>query len=250
MFVSEISLYIGRKLSFEENDLKSREKAIYGKVPTELLSFYMESMDKLKINPNFYKEFDVSEKAFKQFLKTRKKTSKSCLENSKTLNCEAVNPIFTPFMGNLNSGDLKKKEEMIHDIKNYKPKTAYLELNKIKKNEDQKANEEFFKIVNRMKKIEQKTHDKNLLKQEKEDEFENENENDKKIEEKEEIQHIVEEPAIKNIRLNKKRMRRLEEKNHSSEPVETKKNKSTFKHPTQYISSEPPILKVFSILIF
>ena len=122
-------------------------------------------MDKLKINPNFFKEFDVSEKAYKQFLKTRKKTSKSSLTNSKTLNCEAINPIFTPFMGNLNSGDLKKKEEMIHDIKNYKPKTAYLELHKIKKNEDQKANEEFFKIVNRMKKIEQKTHDKNLLKE-------------------------------------------------------------------------------------
>ena len=247
MFVSEISLYIGRKLSCEENDFKSREKAIYGKVPTELLTFYMESMDKLKINPNFFKEFDVSEKAYKQFLKTRKKTSKSSLTNSKTLNCEAINPIFTPFMGNLNSGDLKKKEEIIHDIKNYKPKTAYLELHKIKKNEDQKANEEFFKIVNRMKKIEQKTHDKNLLKEKEhlEDEIENENEHHEDHEEKEELQNIMEETTNKNIRLNKKRMRRLEEKNHSSEPVEKKKNKSSFKHPTQYVSAEPPILKVF-----
>lgn len=91
----------------------------------------MEAKDKLKTNAIFYKEFDVSEKAFKQLLRQGRKLQRLCLESSKSLNLEVVNLLFKPFMERLNTKDLKKKEEMIHEIKNYKPKSAYLELQKI-----------------------------------------------------------------------------------------------------------------------
>lgn len=226
MYISEISLYIGRKLSTDEQDLNSQDKAIYGKVPQEILGIYMEAVEKLKQNSEFCKSLDVSEKAFKQFLKTRKKVSKSCVEDSKRLNIECFHPMFKNKFNFTNEDKLKKKEELIQEIKNYKPKSAYLELHKIQKNEENRENDPFFKIIEKMKNIEKKTHEKK--------------ENEKlKANETEETKPISHEKSHnkseKNseIRLNKKRMNRIIEKT-SEKKIKT----NDYRHPTQFISYE------------
>ena len=243
MFISEISLYIGRKLTYDPKDLFSKEKAVYGRVPGEILSPYMEAMDKIKTDPEFFKGFDVCEKAFKQFLKTRKKTSKASLETSKSMDSNVINPLFEESMGCLNPSEMKKKEELIKEIKNYKPKIAYLELNKIKKNEDMKESEEFLKIINRMKSIELKAHEKKIHKNEEIDEnveIDENEENDDISHEK----HSVDIEPIKNvckegIRLNKRRMKRLFKENKKIKEIEKNHKKSDFRHPTQYVPNEP-----------
>lgn len=139
----------------------------------------------------------------------------------------------------MNENDLKKKEELIKEIKNYKPKTAYLELHKIRKNEDQRDNEQFFKIIDKMKSIEQKVHSKReRMKLEEEGDFD-------KIEDKEERKKLDDEEKKQNmnplIRLNKKRMKSLTDKN-----IEKKVKTTDFKHPTQYIAYDRSKNKVIS----
>lgn len=240
MYISEISLYIGRKLSNDEKDLSSSDKAIYGTVPPEVLGNYMEAVERLKSKPEFRKELEVSEKAFKQFLKTRKKVSRSCKETSKNLDLSGFNPLFKEKIGGLNENDLKKKEELIKEIKNYKPRAAYLELHKIRKNEDQRDNEQFFKIIDKMKNIEKKAHSKmERMKLEEEGDL------DKSDDDKEERKISEEEEKKQNmnplIRLNKKRMKSLTDKT-----FEKKVKTTDFKHPTQYIAYDRSKNKVIS----
>jgi len=114
-----------------------------------------------------------------------------------------------------------------------------LELHKIKKNEDVKANEEFFKIINRMKKIELKS--QKHQNHNEQDDFASEEENNEKTQEiNEDFIENEKHPIANNIRLNKRRMKSLEHVG-----IEKKQKKTEFKHPTQFISAEPQLNKVF-----
>ena len=221
MYLTEIALYIGRKLTCDKKDLYSNNKAVYGRVPEELLNPYMEAMEKIKRNQDYFKEFDVSEKAFKQFLKTRKKASRASLENSKLMDFNTINPLFDEN----EEGDAIAAKKMILEIKNYKPKSAYLELTKIKQVDN--SSESFLKIVNNMKKIEKKLHEKHELEKKKE---ELPSDNDENFEESLEIH---EKKGNDGIRLNKRRLSQITGNN-----IEKKQKKIDFKHPTQFITAE------------
>lgn len=119
---------------------------------------------------------------------------------------------------------------MILEIKHYKPKAAVLELNKIQENT---ANDEFMKIVERMKKIEEKAH--KSANQDETKEFKNEI-----IEETKENTEKTPKEQKPEIRLNKKRQRSLQ----TTENPKKKGKIEDFKHPTQYINAEPPAFQV------
>ncbi len=235
MYLTEIALYIGRKLTCDKKDLYSNNKAVYGRVPEEVLNPFMEAMEKIKRNQDYFKEFDVSEKAFKQFLKTRKKASRASLENSKLMDFNTINPLFDEN----EEGDSKAAKKMILDIKNFKPKSAYLELTKIKQVKNGGEKDSFLKIVNNMKKIEQKNHEKHELEKQKE-EFPSDNDENPL-----ENTAIHEKKENNGVRLNKRRMNQI-----TGDNIEKKQKKSDFKHPTQFISAEQDMvfLLIFSLI--
>lgn len=71
MYIEEIIMYIGRKLS-NEKDLKNTSKAFYGTIPDEYLQEYSSTfLNVIKNDIDIEKLYDTSKKAFEKFRKTR-----------------------------------------------------------------------------------------------------------------------------------------------------------------------------------
>lgn len=137
----------------------------------------------------------------------------------------------------------KDTKEMINQIKNYKPQTSYLEI-KLNKSKGGEINEEYLRSLSKFKKIE------NNKKKEKNnnDNHINDNDNDNFNDIN---QDKINENNSNNIKLSKKRQRAFNINGNEKIIKQIKKsNISDFKHPTQYITSQPTPMYQSNNVIF
>lgn len=144
MYITEIALYSGRKLSNKAEDLPDLQKISYGIVTDDKMQIYQEVVMKiLHDDDEVAKLYDISGKAQKKFLKTRMSASKASVKESKNFEFNRTHPLFTPDSNLIN----------LERIKAYKPQVSYLQWKKNKdpNSEDAKS---FSRIVNRFKRNE------------------------------------------------------------------------------------------------
>ena len=61
MYISEMLINVGRKLSFKKQEFHDNSKAFYGKIPAELTSFYQEEINKyVDSDPDLYKMAEMA----------------------------------------------------------------------------------------------------------------------------------------------------------------------------------------------
>lgn len=94
-YVSEILLFVGRKVSNKKEEVGDNSKAFCGIVPSFMLNdLQNEIQSMIKADPDLQKQNDIATKAYNKFIKTRQSASKSSVKNSHTVETEKIHPIF------------------------------------------------------------------------------------------------------------------------------------------------------------
>ncbi|KAL4442578.1 hypothetical protein ABPG74_006980 [Tetrahymena malaccensis] len=126
MYVSEIMVLAGRKLSNNVEDMKDTSKAIYGAIPVQLISEEQAKIQiLLKEDIEINKMQQLANNAYIQFNKSRSSASKASIKDSYQVKIDSINPLFHKF-----AEDEKEKMDYLSKIKNYKPAISALEIYK------------------------------------------------------------------------------------------------------------------------
>ena len=125
MYALDLLLYIGRKMTFDNNfenfgtKVRFYRKAYCGEIPFDQLSSYQEQFLKDLEDPELFKSYDTAEKAFTQFIKTRPSASKSSSQQSKLM---PANPF--PLI----QAVLPKANLLLDQLSTFKPRESFLDL--------------------------------------------------------------------------------------------------------------------------
>jgi len=120
MYIQEILLHVGRKLSSSVDDLNDTNKAIYGLIPIQFVNKIVEQLGFLiDEDIEIRKMKEIADRAFKKFLKSRVSASKASIRNCYLVNLNAVHPKCKE--NKMYFEAVESEQKILEELKNYKP---------------------------------------------------------------------------------------------------------------------------------
>lgn len=128
-YMIDLHLFFGRKLinAVPEGEAYRDEEVYYGNFPREQLEIECEAVKALRVQAQAQRQWEVSERAYQQYNKTREGASTASAQRAKALPPPALHPMFA----RVQSESSRSVEQYLAGIRNYKGASTIFEVKQL-----------------------------------------------------------------------------------------------------------------------